>query len=78
VRGQVFTVYIGDDETDEDAFRVMDGRGVGIRVCRSGNGTLAHGTLRDIHEVKSFLREWLDQAPGTRPGETIWKREDWR
>jgi trehalose-phosphatase len=34
----VFPVYVGDDTTDEDAFRAVRKKGIGIRVFRSGKG----------------------------------------
>ncbi len=78
IGGNAFTVYIGDDETDEDAFSAIEGHGVSIRVAESGNGTRAQGLLRDVHAVKDFLGAWLVHAPAGRHGETLWKREDWR
>ena len=48
-------VYIGDDETDEDAFRALRGRGVGIRVMDPPAETAAGWSLRDPVEVRVFL-----------------------
>lgn len=46
-------VYVGDDDTDEDAFRALAGRGIGIRV---GEGdTDADLTLADPDAVERFL-----------------------
>ncbi len=58
-----FCVYIGDDETDEDAFRVLRGRGLGIRVGRSDAQTHAAGFLPDTQAVKGFLQGWAAMAP---------------
>lgn len=55
-------VYIGDDETDEDAFRVMCGRGFGIKVGNNARVTLARGILPDCGAVKQFLETWLSMA----------------
>ena len=55
----VLPVYIGDDGTDEDAFKVLRnrGQGAGILVTRFPKDTLASFSLRDPTEVKDFLRE---------------------
>jgi trehalose-phosphatase len=52
-------VYIGDDETDEDAFRVVRERGYGIRVGPPSASTAARGRLEDPVAVRGFLRSWL-------------------
>jgi trehalose 6-phosphate phosphatase len=49
-----FPVYIGDDRTDEDAFRVLAGRGLTIHVGRSRR-TQARSRLRSVDEVWRFL-----------------------
>jgi trehalose 6-phosphate phosphatase len=50
-----FPIYIGDDATDEDAFREMAGRGIGILVAEEPGPTAATYALRDTTEVRSFL-----------------------
>lgn len=57
--GEVFPIYVGDDRTDEDAFRVLRarGQGAGILVSRFAKETSASFTLRDPAEVKEFLRK---------------------
>jgi trehalose-phosphatase len=50
-------IYIGDDRTDEDAFRALEQRGVGILVSEEPRATAASYTLRDPSEVERFLRE---------------------
>ncbi len=53
-------VYIGDDITDEDAFRqVRSEGGLGILVGDHGSETYAQYTLKDVDEVKGFLRKLL-------------------
>ena len=54
-RRMVTPVYLGDDTTDEDAFRVIRKRGVGIVVGREGAPSLARYALEDTAEVTSFL-----------------------
>ncbi len=48
-------IYIGDDETDEDAFRAVKMRGIGILVAQASQSTEARYGLRDPDEVKGFL-----------------------
>ncbi|KAG8060001.1 hypothetical protein GUJ93_ZPchr0002g23615 [Zizania palustris] len=53
----VFPVYIGDDRTDEDAFKVLRRRncGYGILVSQVPKETQAFYSLRDPSEVMEFL-----------------------
>lgn len=57
----VLPMYLGDDITDEDAFRALDGRGVGILVGSptdpemAGRRTDAHYGLSSVEEVQRFL-----------------------
>lgn len=60
-------VYIGDDETDEDAFRALAGRGpvgcgIGIRVMDPPAETAAGWSLRDPAEVRLFLERLANVA----------------
>lgn len=56
--GDVFCLYIGDDRTDEDAFRVLNERGLGggILVSSRVKETEGRWTLRDPREVAMFLQ----------------------
>lgn len=59
---QVVPFYIGDDTTDEDAFRVLQDRGIGIVVETGSRPTAARYTLSEPGEVERFLakvREWI-------------------
>lgn len=49
-----FPIYIGDDRTDEDAFRALGDRGLSIRVG-TGRQTQARHRLRSVEEVWRFL-----------------------
>jgi len=51
-------VYVGDDETDEDAFQVVRPIGIGIKVGGEGSKTSAMGFLEDCDEVARFLSCW--------------------
>jgi trehalose-phosphatase len=53
-------VYIGDDETDEDAFEAIRARGYGIRVGDADTRTAARGFLPDVQAVREFLEAWSD------------------
>jgi trehalose-phosphatase len=48
-------VYIGDDVTDEDAFRALAGRGLGIVVQETPRPSAAQYMLRDPGEVRALL-----------------------
>ncbi|KAK6135027.1 hypothetical protein DH2020_031254 [Rehmannia glutinosa] len=58
----VFPVYIGDDRTDEDAFKVLRerGQGFGILVSKTPKDTNASYSLQEPSEVMAFLRCLVD------------------
>jgi alpha,alpha-trehalase len=58
----VLPVYIGDDETDEDAFRAVRERGLGVVVRGEGDDrpTLARYALRDTEEARAFVELLID------------------
>jgi trehalose-phosphatase len=64
-RPEVLPVYIGDDLTDEDAFRAVAGRGIGILVGEEPRETAAEYRLRDTNEVRELLQRL---APPEEPG----------
>ena len=55
-------IYIGDDETDEDAFRELHGRGLGVRVGRGGATSAADYILEDTDQVRRFLEMLISLA----------------
>lgn len=70
----VLPIYIGDDRTDEDAFKVLQKRkqGFGILVSKFPKETSAAYTLQDPSEVMCFLQrlvEWkqMSQRGYSRP-----------
>nr|GME19009.1 probable trehalose-phosphate phosphatase J [Ipomoea batatas] len=63
----VLPVYIGDDRTDEDAFKVLRQRrqGFGILVSKIPKETSASYSLQEPSEVMQFLRrlvEWTTKS----------------
>lgn len=58
-------VYVGDDETDEDAFAVVQHQGIGIKVGANSSETAAVGFLKDCSAVKIFLETWLSVTSTT-------------
>ena len=54
--------YLGDDRTDEDAFRTLKGRGLTVLVRDQFRPTLADIQLRPPQELVQFLRDWLSAS----------------
>jgi trehalose-phosphatase len=48
-------IYLGDDQTDEDAFRVLKGRGISVFVGPRALPSAAEFFLRNPDEVQEFL-----------------------
>ncbi len=61
-REKYLPIYIGDDITDEDAFRTLKGNGIGILVGSHGKDTEADYTLKNIYQVKEFFSIVLRNA----------------
>ena len=59
-REDALRVYVGDDETDEDAFEVLLDGGIGIKVGPRGVPTKAHGRLESPEAVRAFLAVWIE------------------
>ena len=64
--GSCFPVYLGDDRSDEDAFRALRDRGATIRVGPPRRATLARHRLADHHAVHELLE--LIAEPARRVG----------
>jgi trehalose 6-phosphate phosphatase len=60
---RVAAAYLGDDLTDEDAFREIDGRGLGVLVRPELRQTRASLWLRPPEELLEFLARWCRAAP---------------
>jgi len=56
-QADVIPIYIGDDRTDEDAFRALAKKGVGILVSEHPRAAAAGYLLKDPSDVEHFLRE---------------------
>lgn len=64
-RDDVVPIYVGDDETDEDAFRALEHRGVGVIVGPEAPTAASH-VLEDTEQARDFL-ERLADLPDRRP-----------
>lgn len=53
-------VYIGDDETDEDAFRAVHDTGIGIKVGTDNTPTAARYSLETPKDVNTFVGQLAD------------------
>lgn len=58
--------YLGDDTTDEDAFRALRGHGLGILVREEPRDTLAEARIRPPEELIELLERWAE-ACGAEP-----------
>jgi len=61
----VLPIYIGDDRTDEDAFRALEKRGVAILVSEHPQVTAASYWLHNPEEVEEFLQKITDRLHAT-------------
>jgi trehalose-phosphatase len=62
-RGNALPIFIGDDRTDEDAFRAIGKCGVAILVSEQPLATAASYRLNNSEEVECFLRELIARLP---------------
>lgn len=56
--------YLGDDRTDEDAFRALQGRGLSVLVRPDLRPTSAEAWLRPPDELADFFKMWLEARGG--------------
>jgi trehalose 6-phosphate phosphatase len=67
LRGQpqgTLPVYLGDDVSDEEAFRLFRPLGVTVRIGRPHLPTAAEWRLGSVEDVESFLSRWHAAVPG--------------
>jgi len=57
---EVLPIYMGDDITDEDAFRAVHDRGLGILVSDQEQPSAAHYRVRDTDQVAELLRHLVE------------------
>lgn len=60
-RGDVVPIYVGDDETDEDAFRALADHGVGV-IVEPETPTSASHMLADTQQAREFLELLADMS----------------
>ena len=60
---EIFPIYVGDDLTDEDAFRVIKQCGLGIVVSEEPRPTAARYALKTPAEVDRFLHKIVARLP---------------
>ncbi len=53
-------IYIGDDQTDEDAFLALKNKGITVLISEKPRKTHAKFFLRNVDEVKIFLKALLN------------------
>jgi trehalose 6-phosphate phosphatase len=56
--------YLGDDQTDEDAFHALKGNGLTALVRHQSRPTAADIWLQPPHQLLQFLQEWLRASGG--------------
>jgi trehalose 6-phosphate phosphatase len=59
--------YLGDDLTDEAAFRAMKGHGLSVLVRRQRRDSAAEVWLRPPEELRDFLKRWLEACDALAP-----------
>jgi trehalose-phosphatase len=62
--------YLGDDTTDEAAFRCLNGRGLSILVRPRWRRTAANLWLKPPEELLDFLNRWLRSSQQEDPSNT--------
>ncbi len=63
---RVRVVYVGDDQTDEDAFQLLAGLATTFRVGPADTPTSATLRLADVDAVAALL-DWISRRRAVRP-----------
>ena len=56
--------YLGDDVTDEEPFRSLNGRGLTVLVRPTYRFTAAQYWLRPPDDLQRFLHDWIRAGQG--------------
>ncbi|MBW2466114.1 MAG: trehalose-phosphatase [Deltaproteobacteria bacterium] len=59
---EVFMAYLGDDLTDEDAFKALKGKGLSVLVRETYRKTSADCWLQPPGELLNFLEKWYSYS----------------
>jgi len=54
--------FLGDDYTDEDGFKSIKGKAIGVLVRKELRPTAADLWIRPPEELIAFLSQWLSDA----------------
>jgi trehalose 6-phosphate phosphatase len=65
--GIASVAYLGDDQTDEDAFQAIKGKGLAVLVREHVRETAADVWLKPPEELIEFLESWLLASGGEQP-----------
>jgi trehalose-phosphatase len=60
IAGTVAAAYLGDDQTDEDAFRALGDRGLKVLVRPEMRASEADLWLEPPDELLNFLDQWIE------------------
>ena len=61
-KSDTVAAYLGDDRTDEDGFRAINGRGIGVWVRCELRTTEAGLWIKPLEEVLQFFSEWAREC----------------
>jgi len=79
---EILPIYIGDDVTDEDAFKALTKKGIGIQVGTHGEQTAAIYRLRNVYQVRNLLKcipkACKVEKPAASPEQWIIKYAGWK
>lgn len=62
--GHPAMAYLGDDQTDENAFEALHGRGLSVLVRREYRPTNADVWIQPPEGVTAFLSDWASACGG--------------